>query len=204
MTHQERLAVAQRFTEAVREWHTPPDGKQSDGEKSENAARLAMLRRNSGVALGASRHCTWFYGFVPAFKPYSEDALFLAATLLAFDRPYLERRRSFVGNLGKTINVLWRSQAGESAKEDAKPASAAARRLGILLDSDYDHHLRGELPFRLRQTVRWVVGRKEDQVGIDWPVFLDDIQRMAWNLSDDRAEKAVQTEWAKEFYARLP
>ena len=172
---------AQAFAGIVRGWH------------AEQKGRLAILRRNSGEPLGKAHGITWFYGLLNDFgrgvdgqgKGYEDATLFLTATLLAFDRKYLEGRPPQTGSFGRTMAAL-KSQPGANAE-------SIERRFAILLDADFDPRTgEGELPFRLRQTVKLVLSK---DVGVDWPQLLNDLS--GWN----RADKPVQKKWAKEFYA---
>jgi len=178
-----RPSPAQSFAGVVRGWHTDQKG------------RLAMLRRNAGEPLAEARGITWMYVLLNDFgrgldgqgRGYDDETLFLTATLLAFDRKYLEGRPKppQAGSFGRTMAAL-KSQPGANAE-------SIERRFAILLDADYDPHTgEGELPFRLRQTVKLVLSK---DVGIDWPQLLMHLSR--WNDAD----KWVQKKWAKEFYA---
>jgi CRISPR type I-E-associated protein CasB/Cse2 len=67
------------------------------------------------------------------------------------------------------------------------------RRFHILLDSDYDPFTGdGDLPYRLRQMVRYAASKG---VGVDWPQLLVDIK--FWN----HPEKHSQKRWARSFFA---
>lgn len=178
-----RPSPAQSFAGVVRGWHTDQKG------------RLAILRRNAGEPLAAARGITWIYVLLNDFgrgvdglgRGYDDEMLFLTATLLAFDRKYLEGRPKppLKGSFGRTMAAL-RGQPGANAE-------SIERRFAILLDADFDPRTgEGELPFRLRQTVKLVLSKN---VGIDWPRLLNDLS--AWNSAD----KPVQKKWAKEFYA---
>ena len=178
-----RPSTAQAFTRVVQGWHTDQKG------------RLAMLRRNAGEPLAEARGITWMYVLLNDFgrgldgqgRGYDDETLFLTATLLAFDRKYLEGRPKppLMGSFGRTMAAMKR-QPGANAE-------SIERRFAILLDADFLPRTgEGELPFRLRQTVKLVLSK---DVGIDWPRLLNDLS--AWN----NADKPVQKRWAKEFYA---
>lgn len=162
------------FTNAVRDWHKDQKG------------RLATLRRSAGEPLSGARGVfPWIFALLNRFPYMGDEPMFLTATLLAFDRPFLEGRGGFDGSFGKTMSVL---KAQGSASEES-----LERRFAILLDADFDPSTgTGELPFRLRQTVKLVIS-KEGR--IDWPRLLRDLRR--WNLPD----KPVQKRWAKDFYS---
>ncbi len=172
----DKPSPAQTFTVLVRGWN------------AEHKGRLATLRRNAGEPLAQARGVTWMYDLLNDFeRGYGDETLFLTATLLALDRPYLNGAAPFAGSFGRTLAVL-KNQPGVNG-------NSLERRFAILLDADFDRHAgTGELPFRLRQTVKLIVSKA---VGIDWPRLLEDLSR--WNDPN----KAVQKRWAKDFYAPL-
>ena len=175
-TGENKTSPARAFTDIVRGWHIDQKG------------RLAVLRRNAGEPLAQARGVTWIYDHLNRFGGlYGDEALFLTATLLAFDRPFLENKPypPRTGSFGRTMATL-RNQAGANSE-------SLERRFAILLDADYDLRSgEGELPFRLRQTVKLVVSKK---VGVDWSQLLNDLCH--WNDLD----KPIQKRWAKDFYA---
>ena len=169
---EDRYQAERAFTEAVRAWN------------GEEKGRLAALRRSAGEPLAGARGVSWIYSLLNRFERLGDEPLFLTATLLAFDRPYLEGRGAFAGSFGRTMAAL-KAQPGTSEE-------SLERRFAILLDADFDpREGAGELPFRLRQTVKLVLS-KEGR--IDWPRLLHDLH--AWNHPD----KYVQKRWAKDFY----
>ncbi len=169
-----KSSPAQAFVSIVRGWDETQKG------------RLAVLRRNAGEPLKDARGVTWVYDLLNDFgRIYGDEILFLTATLISLDRPFLKKERSFTGSLGHTM-----------ARMKAVPGAnveSLERRFAILLDADYDPRTgEGELPFRLRQTVKLIVSSGG---GIDWPQLLSDLR--FWNDPDKR----VQKRWAKDFYA---
>ena len=171
-TFEDRYQAERAFTEAVRAWQTDQKG------------RLAILRRNAGEPIAGAHGVSWIYSLLNRFERLGDEPLFLTATLLAFDRPYLEGRGSFTGSFGRTMAVL-KAQPGASEE-------SLERRFAILLDADFDPRGgTGELPFRLRQTVKLVLSKEGC---IDWPRLLSDLRQ--WN----HADKYVQKRWAKDFY----
>lgn len=187
-TSEDKLSSERRFLDSVRGWHTSDLG------------RLAVLRRNAGEPLSQQRGASWLYAYLPE-SPRSQEARFLVATLFAFDRPALESKRQAVtGNLGASMHRLWLDTKAATDAEATKPDSSVARRFGILLDADYDpddSQTGGELPFRLRQTVRLILAHAKSagECWIHWPQLIRDIQN--WNHPD----KYVQKNWARAFYA---
>lgn len=169
-----RPSPAHAFIGIVRGWDKDQKGK------------LAILRRNAGEPLKDARGVTWMYDLLNDFRNgYGDETLFLTATLLALDRPYLKNGRTITGSLGCTMNIL-KSAPGANVE-------SLERRLAILLDADFDPQTgEGELPFRLRQTVKLIASK---EVGINWAKLLNDLRR--WNDPD----KVVQKHWAKDFYA---
>jgi len=178
MTHtaENEASPAHAFIGIVRGWNEDQKG------------RLAALRRNAGEPLKDARGIAWIYSVLNDFeRGYGDETLFLVATLLALDRPYLKNGRPFTGSLGRTMGVL-KNAPGANAE-------SLERRFAILLDADYNAQTgEGELPFRLRQTVKLVVSKEGS---IDWARLLNDLRR--WNDAD----KVVQKRWAKDFYAPL-
>lgn len=171
-TPEDRYQAERAFTEAVRAWNVDQKG------------RLAILRRNAGEPIAGARAVSWIFSLLNRFERLGDESLFLTATLLAFDRPYLEGKGAFAGSFGRTMAVL-KAQPGASEE-------SLERRFAILLDADFDPRGgTGELPFRLRQTVKLVLS-KEGR--IDWPRLLSDLRQ--WNHPD----KYVQKRWAKDFY----
>ena len=173
-TAEVRTSPAHAFVGIVRGWDETQKG------------RLAVLRRNAGEPLADARGVMWIYDLLNRFSSvYGYETLFLTATLIALDRPFLKKERSFTGSLGRTMAVM---KAAPGANVES-----LERRFAILLDADYDPQTgEGELPFRLRQTVKLIVS---SGAGIDWPQLLSDLR--GWNDPD----KTVQKRWAKHFYA---
>ena len=169
-----KASPADAFVGIVRGWDETQKG------------RLAVLRRNAGEPLTEARGVTWMYDLLNRFGGvYGDETLFLTATLIALDRPFLKKERSFTGSLGRTLAVM---KAAPGANVES-----LERRFAILLDADYDARTgEGELPFRLRQTVKLIVS---SGAGIDWPQLLSDLR--GWNDPN----KTVQKRWAKHFYA---
>lgn len=168
----DRYQSERAFTEAVRGWYRDEKG------------RLAVLRRNAGEPLAEARGISWIYGLLNRFERLGDEPMFLTATLLAFDRHFLQDSGAFKGSFGRTMAAL-KSQPGASEE-------SLERRFAILLDADFDpREGAGELPFRLRQTVKLVLS-KDGRV--DWPRLLADLRQ--WNHPD----KYVQKRWAKDFY----
>lgn len=172
-TSEAKSSPAHAFTGIVRGWNKDQKG------------RLAVLRRNAGEPLKEARGITWMYDLLNDFeRGYGDETLFLIATLIALDRPYLNGTQPRAGSFGQTLALL-KSQPGANAE-------SLERRFAILLDADFDpQDGAGELPFRLRQTVKLVVSKGG---GTDWPRLLNDLRQ--WN--DDR--KPIQKRWAKDFY----
>ena len=174
---EDRLKRQRDFTDAVRGWY------------EDDKSRLAILRRCAGgtltQAIAEGQRVTWMYRLFTQFPEFQEESLLLTATLLAFDRGYLEGSTPPAGSLGRTMSRL-KGLPGVSEQ-------SVERRFAILLDADYDGLTgAGELPYRLRQTVKYVLSKKEQ---IDWPQLLEDVRW--WNGPQKRVQKC----WAKDFYA---
>ncbi len=178
MTTDERKDPARDFVDAVRQWHETDKG------------RLAALRRCAGDtiagALDGGRGIAWFFGLLDRFgRTFGDENAFLVATLLAFDRRTLDGGLAAVGSFGRTMAAL-------KAKPDTSD-DGIDRRFGILLDADFDPRSGGgELPFRLRQTVKLALSK---EVRVDWAALLWDLN--CWNDPD----KPVQKRWARDYYA---
>ncbi|HTE20675.1 MAG TPA: type I-E CRISPR-associated protein Cse2/CasB [Armatimonadota bacterium] len=150
-------------------------------EKLDNGA-LAQLRRAAGDRMGDRPELLWFAGMTRGRQ--TEAADFLVATLLAQYKTATIRsgghRRK--GNFGAT----WKSAIGPS------PSDSIRRRFHILLNSDLGRDGSGDLPYRLRQMVRYAAAKG---VGLDWAQLLKDLNR--WHFP----ERWAQKEWARSFFS---
>ena len=148
-----------------------------------DTGRLARLRRGCGERDPVEGRCPWLIGLVHGVA--SEATAFLIASLLAQYRTTEIKagRHRIKGNFGLT----WK---GAIARSDSK---SIGRRFHILLDAYYDPRTGdGDLPFRLRQMVRYSAG---EGVGIDWPTLLKHVR--GWGST----AKWVQKEWARSFFS---
>lgn len=153
-------------------------------EKLDNGA-LAQLRRAAGDRLHERPELLWFAGVTRG--PESEGVDFLVATLLAQYSTATIRARGHRanGNFGRT----WKLAIGPA------PSESIRRRFDILLNSDLAWDGGGDLPYRLRQMVRYAAAHG---VGVDWPQLLRDLRRWPY------AEKRPQKEWARSFFSGTP
>lgn len=146
-----------------------------------DAGDLAMLRRGCGERDPVEGRCPWLLSIIHGVA--TEATAFLVASLLAQYKTVDIRagRHRIDGDFG----VTWRrAVAGNSSK-------SIRRRFHILLDADYDPWTgEGDLPYRLRQTVRYAASKG---VGVDWPTLLTDLK--FWS----QPEKRVQKRWARSF-----
>lgn len=147
-----------------------------------DTGELAMLRRGCGERDPVEGRCPWLIGLIHGVA--SEPAAFLAASLLA------QYKTSDIkaGNhrIRGDFGLTWKRAISGTDSESIK------RRFHILLDADYDPRCGdGDLPYRLRQMVRYAAGKG---VGIDWPMLLTDLK--FWN----QPEKHVQKRWARDFF----
>jgi CRISPR system Cascade subunit CasB len=136
----------------------------------------ARLKRNAGNTLAESRGLLpLFYRILPGSIAGQRDVetYFLVATLHG-----LNPRPGFRGNFAQTLANV----AGDSSAH----RDGIDCRVAILLDSH-----RGELPFRLRQAVRFVASHERP---IDWPRLLHDLLR--W----DHPGRIVQRAWARSYF----
>jgi len=148
-----------------------------------DTGELARLRRGCGERDPVEGRCPWLVGLIHGAA--SEATAFLVASLLAQYKTLDIRagRHRFVGNFGST----WRRAIAGSDSE------SIVRRFHILLDADYDPWTGdGDLPYRLRQMVRYAASKP---VGIDWPTLLADLK--FWN----HPEKHAQKRWARSFFS---
>lgn len=150
---------------------------QALAQPEQSRGPLAVLRRNAGKSL-ADAHGVYgvFYRLFPARPPHDEELYFLVATLFALG-PKVE----FNGDFGASMARL----------RAVHSPSAVDRRMAILLDTEMDGVMPGELGFRLRQAVKMLASR---DIGVDWAQLLDDVLR--W--SDPR--RLVQKRWASSYF----
>jgi CRISPR system Cascade subunit CasB len=141
-----------------------------------DAGGRARLKRCAGRPLAASPEALGlFYRLLPPGVPvWHEETYFLLATL------YPLADAGDTGNLGAAL-LRARSPQNERGLD---------RRLEVLLDAD-----EGQLPFRLRQAVRFL---QSNRVPVSWAQLLHDLPR--WN----HPERYVQKAWARAYYAPAP
>lgn len=141
-----------------------------------DAGGRARLKRCAGRPLTASPEALGlFYRLLPPGVPvWQEETYFLLATL------YPLADAGDTGNLGAAL-LRARSPQNERGLD---------RRLEVLLDAD-----EGQLPFRLRQAVRFL---QSNRVPVSWAQLLHDLLR--WN----HPERYVQKAWARAYYAPAP
>jgi len=147
-----------------------------------DSGKLAMLRRGCGERDAIAGKCPWFYGVLQGIG--DETTSYLVASLMAQYSTAKVKSGSHraEGDFGST----WKKAITASGSESLQ------RRFLILLDSDYNSYTgEGDLPYRLRQMVRYVAHMR---LGINWPRLFDDIKQ--WNHPD----KHVQKRWARSFY----
>jgi len=152
-----------------------PDSKvKSFLEKLErlDAGDKAKLKRDAGRLIAESQSIGLFYRLLPyGLNVSQEESYFLAATL------YPLAEKGSTGNLGLAMRRA----------RDPGNHKGLDRRFEILLDAD-----RTQLPFRLRQTIRFL---KSKRVLVNWQQLLEDLQK--WNLTS----RIVQKQWARAYFA---
>lgn len=173
----------------------------------------ASLRRNQGRTLTEAKDVGSFRYLLAQLRRESQkhgrplpsdETIFLVATLLAGDGVALrhfaetEELADAPTNLGKSLDEVERQLDAEAHNNKMQPKpdpqrreSRFERRLRLLLEAELTWDSQGELPFRLRQCVRFVLSGK---VGIAWPQLLYDLWRWNW------PSRPVQREWAQTFY----
>lgn len=136
-----------------------------------DAGGKARLKRDAGKPLAEAQSLGLFYRLLPyGLSAAQEEVFFLLATL------YPLADGGGTGNFGASLRRA----------RDPKNHKGLDRRVEILLDSDIT-----QLPFRLRQTVRFL---KSNRVTVNWQQLLEDLLR--WNYSN----RAVQKQWARAYF----
>lgn len=150
--------------------------------ESLGSSELAQLRRGCGERDPVEGRCPWLIGLV--YGVSSEATAFLVASLLAQYKTVDIRagRHHLEGDFGLT----WKKAIAGSSSDSIK------RRFHILLDASYEPQTgNGDLPYRLRQMVRYAATKG---IGVNWPLFLKHLR--GWNSP----EKWVQKKWAESFF----
>lgn len=179
------------------------------------SAHRALLKRAAGETLDTARDMAWLYylltkhrrGETPADKAQDEYRLFLVASLMAQDKDALAFYAKNAAlpqapkNFGATLDAVekatdpaaWeeRHQPKRDPKAAPRRVTPLERRLRLLLDARTEPSGGGELPFRLRQTVKLALDK---DALIDWDALLWDLR--AWDDPDKRRQK----DWARAFY----
>jgi CRISPR system Cascade subunit CasB len=138
-----------------------------------NPGERARLKRCAGLTLGEARSGALglFYSLLPHGVPQAqEEFYFLVASL----HPMVEGGDK--GDLGASLR---RARSEQNAP-------GLDRRVTYLLDAD-----QGQLPFRLRQAVRFL---QSNRVSVNWPLLLSDL--LFWS----HAERRVQRRWARSYF----
>lgn len=147
-----------------------------------DTGELAMLRRGCGERDPVEGRCPWLVGLIHGVA--SEATAFLVASLLAqYKTASIKTGDHHIeGNFG----ITWKRAIAGTDSESIK------RRFHILLDADYDPWTgNGDLPYRLRQMVRYAASKG---IGVDWSTLVTDLK--FWN----RPEKHVQKRWSRGFF----
>jgi CRISPR system Cascade subunit CasB len=139
-----------------------------------DAGEKAKLRRSAGKDLSEAGDVTGlFYRLLPpGTQVYQEETYFLLATLY----PLADAGK--IENLGASL---------QRARKMGVNSKGLDRRVEILLDTEIT-----QLPFRLRQTVRFL---KSNRVSINWVNLLDDL--LHWTHPD----RLVQRRWARSYFS---
>lgn len=183
----------------------------------DSTAHRAALRRHQGVPLDEARDVLWFRHLMAQIRRDAQgkgmryvprdELAFLVGTLLADDRAALKLLdegkavQATPCNLGASLNEIERAQAPDAYKEKIRlqpdphrRESRFERRLRLLIDAGLETDGTGELPFRLRQTVRLILAQRDGRAYVDWVQLLRDLGRWNWQ------GKPVQRDWARFFY----
>jgi len=138
-----------------------------------DAGGKAQLKRDAGKSLAEAKSLGLFYRLLPyGLNAVQEEIYFLLATLYPLADGGDQK------NLGASLHT--------ARDPDPKKNRGLDRRVEILLDSDP-----AQLPFRLRQTVRFL---KSKQVSVNWQLLLEDLLR--WNNVNRNAQK----QWARAYF----
>ena len=139
-----------------------------------DAGDKAKLKRDAGRTIAEAQSIGLFYRLLPyGLNAAQEEIYFLVATLCGL------ADGGGKGNLGASLH--------RTRDQDPKKNRGLNRRVEILLDSDTT-----QLPFRLRQAVRFLKSKNER---VNWQQLLQDLLR--WNYSSRIAQK----EWARAYFA---
>jgi CRISPR type I-E-associated protein CasB/Cse2 len=139
-----------------------------------DAGNKAKLKRDAGKPIAEAQSIGLFYRLLPyGLNSVQEEMYFLVATLYGLVDGGAQ------GNLGASLH--------RTCDPDPKKNKGLNRRVEILLDSDAT-----QLPFRLRQAVRFLKSKNER---VNWQQFLQDLLR--WNYPSRIAQK----EWARAYFA---
>lgn len=154
--------------------------EQSDG------GRLAALRRGCGERDPVEGRCAWLLSLIGGAA--SEPVAFLAASLLA---QYSTASIRAGGHRGPgDFGTTWKRAISGSGSKSIE------RRFHVLLDAEFDPRTGdGDLPYRLRQMVRYAAAKG---AGTNWPTLVVDLKY--WN----HPEKRVQKRWASSFFSAEP
>jgi CRISPR type I-E-associated protein CasB/Cse2 len=178
---------------------------------STSPKQRASLRRSQGRTLAEAKDVLWFRHLLAHLRReatsenrLNDELIFFVATLLAGDRAVLknfslsETLGDVPSNLGASLNEVERKQDQEAwnKKMSLKPdpqrrESRFERRLRLLLDAELTRDGQGDLPFRLRQCVQFVLS---GDVKISWEQLLYDLWRWNWQ------NRPARREWAQAFY----
>ncbi len=157
----------------------------SPAEMAEDRAALASLRRCAGRRLAECPAVyPLFYRLLPPALSGREDLeehCFLIATLFALMPVW------GAADLGTALAAV--------ALADKQVVRSVERRLRALLACTAD-----ELPFHLRQTVRWLAPQAlliGEDAWLDWRRLLDDLR--FW----EHPQRIVQKRWASQYFRRV-
>ncbi len=140
-----------------------------------DAGEKARLRRDAGKPLSEGHSLGLFYRLLPyGVSEWQEEAYFLVATL------YPLAKSGDKGNFGAALR--------KARDPDKKKNRGLDRRVEILLDADT-----AQLPFRLRQAVRFIKSRNPETL-VNWQQLLQDL--LQWNSPS----RWVQARWARSYF----
>jgi CRISPR type I-E-associated protein CasB/Cse2 len=172
---------------------TTPEQAYIEWIENLDPGHLAALRRGCGERDPVEGRCPWLHAGIRGVA--TEPVAFLVASLLAQYstakiRVGAHRLNPAAEGESRNFGDTWKRAIAGTDSDSIK------RRFHILLDSEYDPTTGdGDLPYRLRQMVRYAASKG---IGVDWPQLLIDLK--FWSQPDKRVQKS----WARRYFANEP
>lgn len=150
-----------------------------------STGELAGLRRGCGKPYCGEGRCCWFEGVI--WGAAKGPAAFLVASLLAqYKTSVIKQGGHALSGDFEDFGKTWRRAVADREGETMR------KRFLAVLDAEFDPHTgAGDLPYRLRQMVKYAASKG---FRVNWALLLQDLGR--WNYADKR----VQKRWARSFF----